>query len=149
MRISGFWRRLIGVLPTLTVLALLGSVLYFGHASGWRLEEPTDKKEKKADAAKTEGDADEPPILDRNEDSPFGSLPVTHDPQKCKFVGKTVEFKDAGALRRVGVYLSKVEKRPMDNVLVVTASLDHDSTRVARVSARAGGIFPCGWRSTA
>jgi membrane fusion protein, heavy metal efflux system len=140
MTISGFSRRLIGILPALTVLALLGSVLYLGHVRGWHLEQPSDKKDKKADDAKPEGD-EEAPILGTNEDSPFGSLPVTHDPQKCKLDQKAIEFKDAAAVRKAGVYLGKVEKRPMDNVLIVTASVDHDPTRVARVSARAGGII--------
>src|ERR1700679_4006514 len=118
MSISGLSRRLIGVLPTLTVLTLLGSVLYLGHVRGWRLEEPG---EKKANTAKTEVDFDEPPIVVKYEDSPFGSLPITHDPQKCKLVGKVIEFKDSSALHKAGVNLGKVEMRPMDHVLTVTA----------------------------
>jgi cobalt-zinc-cadmium efflux system membrane fusion protein len=141
MSILGLARRLAGVLPTLTVLALLGSVLYLGHVRGWHLEQPADKKDKKADDNKPEGNGDEPPILGQNEDSPFGSLPITHDPQTCELDKKEIKFKDAGDLRKAGIYLAKVEKRPMDNVLIVTASVDHDPTRVARVSARAGGII--------
>jgi membrane fusion protein, heavy metal efflux system len=141
MSILGLARRLAGVLPTLMVLALLGSVLYLGHVRGWHLEQPADKKDKNADDNKTEGNGDDPPILGKNEDSPFGSLPITHDPQTCRLDQKEIKFKDAGDLRKAGVYLAKVEKRPMDNVLIVTASVDHDPTRVARVSARAGGII--------
>jgi membrane fusion protein, heavy metal efflux system len=122
------------------VLALLGSVLYLGHVRGWHLEKPANNKDKKADDKMQEGD-DEPPIVGQFKDSPFGSLPITHDSKTCKLDEKEIKFKDAEALRKAGVYLAKAAKRPIDNVLMVTASTDHDPTQVTRVSARAGGII--------
>ncbi len=135
--------RLLGFVPTLAVLGLLGAVAYIGHEHGWRLS--AREEEKKTERPSVANDDDERPVLDaigRQVYSSFDpTLPMTHDPSKCKFNGEDIVFKDADAVRRAGISVGNVSEQRFESRLSVTGSVDFDPKRVARVSSRAGGIL--------
>lgn len=64
-------------------------------------------------------------------------------PRTCQTHAIRVQFASAESVRKAGIKLGAVEERPMAAHLRAPASVDYDSTRVARISARAPGTA---WR---
>lgn len=115
------------------MLAILATVGYVGHRHHWQWDEKAEAK----GTEKKEADNDEPTAVDEGSlgySSFDPAMPLTHSPANCKYDKKDITFKDAEALQRAGIFTGKVGKQTIDDVLTVTASVDHDPTRVARLA---------------
>jgi membrane fusion protein, heavy metal efflux system len=136
-------RRLLGALPSIFVLGILAGVAYVGHENNWQWSAT---EEKNSGAAKDKDD-DDRSLPD--DDANFGSsafdptLAIRHDPDHCRYLKKPIQFKDADVVRKSGIVTAAVDMHLLKPVLNATASVDFDSTLVARVSPRAGGTV---WR---
>ncbi len=134
--------RLLSYAPTVAVLAFLVILGWQGHERGWRWE----GKEKSNGEKKEESRVAETPESEPGEHygfSPFdSSLPITHDPRKCDFGGRMVkEFASRDEVRKAGIRIGTVQEREMDDTLTVTATVEFDPARIARVAPRVAGFL--------
>jgi cobalt-zinc-cadmium efflux system membrane fusion protein len=136
--------RFLAYFPTLAVLAGLGALAYFGHEHGWRWpKKDPQKTEKKVDAEKGDGDDDAAKALSKETDGDYGTssfdptLRITHNPSLCKIDKKDIECDE----RKAGIFTGKVRLREMDQSLEVTATVEFDPTRIARIAPRSGGVI--------
>jgi len=132
-------------LPTLAVFAVIGVIAYEGHRNEWSWSEKKDSEKKDGDKpSEGESDADATEIpVDSGADygrSAFDStLPITHNPEDCPFLGKFLELKGGEVGRRAGIYTGTVREVKFGQKLNVTGTVEFDPTLIARVSPRASG----------
>jgi cobalt-zinc-cadmium efflux system membrane fusion protein len=140
--IKNYAPRMLAQLPTIAVLVLLGGIAYWGREHDWRWGEKKDdkKEEKRAEESWRPPDVEEGQLGVSAFDA---TLPITHDPKLCKAEGRDIEFADADAVRKAGIFTGTVGERALEDVLTVTGAADFDPTRVARVAPRVGGTI---WR---
>lgn len=123
-------RRLADALGTALVLAALGGVAYWGHASGWTFARG------KSGGAETEAVAAEsaPPDVQLIPAKPGGGeLPL--DGRNVR-----IEFASSSDVEAAGIGITPAWPTPMTEQVAASAEVQFDPTRVARLSPRAGGV---------
>lgn len=65
------------------------------------------------------------------------------DPRTCQKHALRVQFASAASVEKAGIELGQVVERPMSASVLVSAEVDYDRTRLARLSSRVAGIA---WR---
>lgn len=128
---AGVLRRLAGTAPSAVVLAGLVGAAYWGHATGW-------------DFSRGRPDT-EPPIDTRSEGHgpvvrllPADSGTVTEPPLPGHNV--RIEFASAAEVEAAGVDITPVWPAALTEQVTAAGEVTFDPTRVARLSARAGGV---------
>lgn len=127
----GVLRRLVGMLPTAVVLAVLAGAAVWGHATGW-------------DFTGTKPDAGHP--IDGPSEGPRPAVRVepaspgaAHD---LPLSGRNVRivFGSAADVERAGIGITPVWPTPLTEQVTAAGEVQFDPARVARLPARAGGV---------
>ncbi|GMU23341.1 MAG: hypothetical protein AMXMBFR13_34200 [Phycisphaerae bacterium] len=68
------------------------------------------------------------------------SVKPTKDPRTCQTHARRVQFASPEAVRKAGLKLGAVVRRPMAGIITANAEVQYDQTRVAQIAPRVSGI---------
>lgn len=119
-------RRLARTVPTAFVLALLGGVAYWGHRTGWTFSAAAPVPDRSAVSV-----PDFPHPVVRL--SPAAGL-------RANGAVARIEFESAESVERAGIDITPVWTSSLTDEVAGPGEVRFDPARVARVSARAGGV---------
>lgn len=127
----GVLRRLVGMLPTAVVLAVLAGAAVWGHATGW------DFTGTKPDAGHSiDGPREGPRPVVRVEPASPGAAPDLPLPGR----NVRIEFGSAAEVERAGIGITPVWPTPLTEQVAAGGEVQFDPARVARLPARAAGV---------
>lgn len=125
-------RWLVGAVPNVVVLAILGGAAYWGHATGWNFA----PKSRDAELAPAEEDAAGPAVRFLPTDSTAEELPLPGRRAR-------IEFGPAGQVEASTFGITPAWRTAMTEQVSAAGEVQFDPSRVAKLSPRAGGVT---WR---
>lgn len=124
----GLASRLLWWVPSAAVLASLGGVAYWGHTTEWKF-------------AGVSHQADPPEASAEVTPRPFVRLPSAAGASGRTGIGARIEFPSEAATRLAGIDTTVAWSSGLTEQATAAGELAFDPTRVARLSARAGGVL--------
>jgi cobalt-zinc-cadmium efflux system membrane fusion protein len=191
MNMSGPSSRSHSPVVVLVVLALIATLMWFGHRRGWRIDSPARAGAAAEDwceehrvpesrcvqchpelaaeltgrpAAEHADHAQEAGAWCEEHGLPEASCTICHpeigtrastppareltaaatrpapDPRLCQSHLLVVQLASEETLRKTGIVLEAAEEKPVTRFVAAPGRIEHDQSRLARLSARAGGI---------